>query len=154
MNHATDRLRFSISSRRPAFRLHVDQMLKFAGDAKTPITLVTFSTHFVDEYIKEAFDAKKLGYSAGQYELATELWGEPINVSRGVAIHNEVIRQLSPEHPDLVFVDMESELKDIKYFIDVCHLSAAGLDGFADVVAKQLKGVLKAKRSADHQQIS
>jgi lysophospholipase L1-like esterase len=136
----------------PAFRLHVEQMLKIAKDAKTPVTLMTFATHFVEGYTKEAFDAKKLGYSAGQYELATELWGKPINVSRGVAIHNEVIRQLSSEHPDLVFVDMESELKDIKYFTDVCHLSAAGLDRFADVVAEQLKAALMANYGGDLRQ--
>ncbi|RLS78627.1 MAG: hypothetical protein DWI00_03530 [Planctomycetota bacterium] len=136
----------------PAFRLHLEQMLRIAKDAKTPVTLMTFATHFVEGYTKEAFDAKKLGYSAGQYELATELWGKPINVSRGVAIHNEVIRQLSSEHPDLVFVDMESELKDIKYFTDVCHLSAAGLDRFADVVAEQLKAALIANDGGDLRQ--
>jgi hypothetical protein len=136
----------------PAFQLHMEQMLRIARDAKTPVTLMTFATHFVDGYTKEAFDAKQLGYAAGAYELATEVWGKPENVSRGVAIHNEVIRQLSSEHPDLIFIDMESELKDIKYFTDVCHLSAAGLDRFADVVAEQLKVSLTANHGADFPQ--
>ncbi|MFO1001716.1 MAG: hypothetical protein U0936_15375 [Planctomycetaceae bacterium] len=136
----------------PAFRLHMEQMLKIARGAKTPVTLMTFATHFVDGYTKEAFDAKQLGYADGAYELATEVWGKPENVSRGVAIHNDVIRQLSSEHPDLVFIEMEGELKDIKYFTDVCHLSAAGLDRFADVVAGQLKATLTTRNGADFPQ--
>lgn len=135
----------------PAFRLHMEQMLRIATDAKTPVTLITFATHFVDGYTKEAFDAKQLGYAAGAYELATEVWGKPENVSRGVAIHNDVIRQLSSEHPNLIFIDMESQLKDIKYFTDACHLSAAGLDRFAEVVAGELKETLTVKRDGDHQ---
>ena len=69
-----------------------------------------------------------------------------------MAIHNDVIRQLSSEHPDLVFINMESELKDIKFFTDACHLSAAGLDRFADVVAEQLKASLTANHGADFRQ--
>lgn len=138
----------------PAFRLHLEQMLKIASDAKTPVTLMTFATHFVEGYTKEAFDAKQLGYAAGAYELATEVWGKPENVSRGVAIHNDVIRQLSSEHPELIFIDMENELHDIGCFTDVCHLSAVGLDRFTDVVADQLHDALHdtltVKRSAGH----
>jgi hypothetical protein len=136
----------------PAFRLHMEQMLKIAREAKTPVTLMTFATHFVDGYTKEAFEAKQLGYAAGAYELATEVWGKPENVARGVAVHNEVIRQLAAQHADLIFIDMESELKDIKYFTDVCHLSAAGLDRFADVVTQQLRATLTTNDGRDLRQ--
>ena len=66
-----------------------------------------------------------------------------------MVIHNKVVRQVSSEHPDLVFIDMETELKDIKFFTDVCHLSAAGLDQFADVVTEQLKATLATSDGAD-----
>jgi len=122
-----------------AFRLHMEQMLKIASDAKTPVTLITFATCFVDGYSKEAFEAKALGYAAGSYQLATEVWGKPENVRRGVAVHNDVIRRLSAEHKELGFIDMASELVDVACFSDVCHLSPAGLNRFATVVAQEIQ---------------
>jgi len=127
----------------PAFRLHMQQMLKIADEAKIPVTLMTFATHFVDGYTKEAFDAKMLGYADGQYELATEVWGKSENVRRGVAVHNDVIRQLSSEHKGLIFIDMAREITSRECFSDVCHLSPAGLERLTEIVAQNLQNALR-----------
>ena len=103
---------------------------------------MTFATHFADNYSREAFLAKELRYADGQYGLPTEVWGESDNVKRGVAVHNDVIRELATERPESLFIDVNTELTGIEHFTDVCHLSPVGIEVFADIVSARLPRVL------------
>jgi lysophospholipase L1-like esterase len=123
----------------PAFQAHIEAILSLAGQDNTPVTLMTFATYFPVGYSREAFDGKKLGYSAGQFSLPIELWGTPENVKRGVEVHNKVLRRLAMDRPELEFIDMAEVLTDIASFCDVCHLSPAGIDEFSTVVADRLQ---------------
>jgi lysophospholipase L1-like esterase len=126
----------------PAFRDHLEQILKIADQQNTPVVLMTFATHFVDDYSRDAFLKKQLGYAGGPLSLPTEIWGESDNVKRGVAVHNDVIRQLATERPQSLFIDMNAELTGIEHFTDVCHLSSLGTKRFTDIVSAELPRAL------------
>lgn len=126
----------------PAFRMHLEKIIEMAEQQETPVVLMSFATHFVPGYSRAALESGQLGYASGQYVLGTEVWGHPDNVQKGVSVHNEVIRSVSADHPELPFIDMESELTTIELFTDVCHLSPAGLERFGDVMVQQLVPVL------------
>jgi len=122
----------------PAFRKNLEQMIAMAHQHQTPVVLMTFATHWVDNYSREAMEAGTLGYAQGQYGLATELWGTPENVHRGVNVHNEQVIAVAQAHREDLFVDMASVLTDLPSFSDVCHLSPAGIGRFVEILSSQL----------------
>ena len=122
----------------PAFHSNLEQMIAMAHEHQTPVVLMTFATYWVDNYSREAMEAGTLGYARGQYGLATELWGAPENVHRGVNVHNEQVVAVARKHPEELFVDMASALTELPLFSDVCHLSPAGIDRFVEILSSQL----------------
>lgn len=136
----TDHVDFGVDIKTgPAFQAHIESILAIADEQQTPVVLLSFANHFVDNYSSSAFQQKQLGYSNGTYELATEVWGHPENVRRGVIVHNNVIRKIVATNKTVGFIDMENVLTDIHFFSDVCHLSPAGISAFAETVSLQME---------------
>lgn len=118
-----------------SLRIHIEEAIDLAESMKAKVVLMTFATHFVDNYSREDFEARRLGYVDGAYQLPIEVWGLPRNVEKAVNIHNQVIRNLAEER-SLPLIDMNTELNRIEYFSDVCHLSPLGIERFAQVVCE------------------
>lgn len=118
-----------------AFERNLESILRFAKAKKTPVLLMTFATHLPKEYSRAAFEAGKLDYGKGQYQLAVEVWGTPNGVRDAVEAHNGAIRKLHDRYPGADFIDMNARLpRDGATFSDVCHLTPAGLGRFVEIV--------------------
>lgn len=108
------------------------------------ILLSTFAYHVPEDYSLERFKARSLDYAA--HRLPVELWGEPRNVVAGLKAHNEVIRKVAADS-GVMLVDMARVIpRDRIHFDDVCHLTRAGSDRFAEAVVPFVD--LAAQRSA------
>ena len=115
----------------PAFEQNLETILKYAAAKKTPVVLMTFATHLVKGYSRQAFEAGELDYGKGRHQLAVEVWGTPKGVSAAVKTHNAAIRRLHHKFPANLFVDMNAKLpKNGKTFSDICHLTPAGCKRF------------------------
>ena len=67
------------------------------------------------------------------------IWGKPAHVTRAVAVHNEVVRQLarSERRP---LVDQAREMpRGERYFNDPCHLTDEGAERFVDHLVRALE---------------
>lgn len=124
------------------FEANVRAILDRAAHRGEPVLLMTFATAVPPGYSGERFHASRLGY--GLHSTPLELWGEPDNVQRAVAAHNEVLRSLARERPDVGFVDQARLLDgNLRWFDDPCHLS---LRGSHRLVRNALPMVLRALR--------
>src|SRR5262249_10732503 len=85
----------------PSFRDNLETILGTARQRGEPVLLMTFALHIPENYTEEAFKAKALDY--GRHVSPLRLWGLPENVRRGVAAHNDVIRELVRQWPSTLF---------------------------------------------------
>lgn len=121
------------------FRKNLEGILKIAKKHSTPVILMTFAYWVPEGYTKTAFENGKLGYGTGQYELPIEVWGEPQNVIAALEAHNAAIRQLAQSR-DVIFIDQAQLLPgDGRHFSDICHLTQAGLERFAENIIATLQ---------------
>lgn len=113
----------------PAFRRNLEEMLAVAKQRGDRLVLMTFASHLPADYSLEAFKQQRLDYQyrSDRRSCLAEMWGEPDNVRRTLAAHNEVLRELAREHPDAPFVDQEAGIPPKgKNFVDLCHLTDEG----------------------------
>lgn len=103
-----------------------------------PVLLMTFAIFVPENYTRDAFLEKRLGY--GLHFSPIELWGLPENVIPAVAAHNAVVRELAARHGTM-FVDQAALMDDIHYFNDVCHFTTVGSVRFADNMLDDPGGV-------------
>ena len=66
------------------------------------------------------------------------MWGLPENVRKGLDVHNTVLRAVG-KGEGVLFVDQQALLgNEPKNFIDVCHLSPAGMEQFVQHILAEL----------------
>lgn len=105
-----------------SFRKNLEDIIETARSRSAQIILMTFAYYVPPSYIREAYEQHKLDYLGRGYPV--ELWGEPLNVIKGIEAHNQVIRELAEQYSDVILLDMEKIIpKEGKYFTDICHLS-------------------------------
>ena len=119
------------------FRDNIEAILDLARERGERVALLTFALYVPEDYSPAAFASRALDY--GAHGVPVELWGERRNVERSVAAHNEVIRSLSAERDDVLFVDAAASIaKTGRHFDDACHLSVEGSAELARSVVEAL----------------
>lgn len=113
-----------------ALATNLQKIIDIALEKGEPILLATFAFHVPENYSSERFKAKSLDY--GRHMSEVEVWGEPRNVITGLLTHNRVITDAAMES-DVMLVDMARLIPgDGAHFNDICHLTYAGAESFAD----------------------
>ncbi len=124
------------------FRANLERIIALARAKQDPIVLMTFASYVPKSYTLERFKRGELPYAAGDRKKEIELWGFPENIVKGLEVHNTVIRSLAAEYRLPLADEMGAIGGRPEYFIDICHLSAAGVTAFVEqavpVVSKTL----------------
>lgn len=115
------------------FRHNVEGILDLAAARGEPAVIMTFASYIAPGYSEAAFHAHSLDYAT--HYIPVELWGRPEFVAAGVAAHNDVIRAVHASRRSVGFVDMNAAIPHAgAFFNDVCHLTVAGSERFADAL--------------------
>jgi hypothetical protein len=120
-----------------SFEENLQRIVLEAERRNEKVALLTYAWYVPTNYNRAAFERHELDYVG--HRLPVELWGSPTNVVKGLAVHNAVIRNIATLHPEVRFVDMEQWIpKEGRYFDDLCHLSSAGCERFAERLAAEI----------------
>lgn len=115
------------------FKKNLEEIKLLADKRGQKLILCTLAWYQPDNYSYENFINKKLDYA--QSLFATELYGLPENVIKGINAHNAEVRKFTAQHPDVIFLDAENIIpKNGKYFDDICHFSDEGCVLFSNSV--------------------
>jgi hypothetical protein len=127
------------------FRENLREILALARARGEPVLLATFAWYLPPDYSVERFATGVLGYELrderGELEdrLAVELWGQPSFVAKGLAAHNQIVRELATG-PGVIFVDAELDLPwEARDFHDICHFSPRGELRFSEALLAALQ---------------
>ncbi len=120
-----------------AFENNINEILTLAKKRKEPLLLTSFAFYVPKDYTYLKFRTKKLDYDKHTFYI--EIWGKPINVILGILTHNNVLRKLAAQNPNVMFLDEFSKMpKGKKFYNDICHLTDTGLEtllnDFADTI--------------------
>ncbi|MCE5228190.1 GDSL-type esterase/lipase family protein [bacterium] len=136
-----------IKSRGP-FKENLREILDIAGRRGEPVMLMTFATWMPENYSHELFTRKMLDYTL--HSVATQLWGSPPFVAKGVAEHNGAIRELAGEmkgRPEVLFVDQANLIPgEGKYYNDICHFTVAGSEKWVENAMPPILKLLEKKK--------
>lgn len=123
-----------------SFKENYIKILEIAKNKKEAVLLMTFASYIPDSYNYQNFLDRLLDY--GEHESPVELWGNPDCVTNGLAVHNEVVRELAAIYRNqVIFVDQNQWLpKEGLYFDDICHLTDLGCAVFADNIMDGIEG--------------
>lgn len=141
-----------IKSRGP-FKENLREIRTIAAGRNEPVVLMTFASWTPPNYTHELFSRKMLDYTL--HSVATQLWGAPPFVVKGVAEHNDAVRELVQEiqastkagAPQLMFVDQAKLIPgEGRYFNDLCHLTVAGSEKWVENVMPVIAPVIDAKK--------
>ncbi len=117
------------------FRVNLGRICDLAKERGDPLLLMTYAIHLPEGYTLDRFLAGELDY-AHKSKSPIELWGKPANVSKAVAAHNRVVRDLARQR-GLHLVDQDREMpRDGWHFGDVCHLTEEGARRFVDDIMR------------------
>lgn len=129
------------------FRRNVEATLDLAAARGEPAIIMTFAAYFAPGYSEAAFRAHKLDYA--DHTNAIELWGRPVAVAAALEAHNAEIRAIARVRPGIGFVDMDAAIPhDRLHFNDVCHLTVAGSQRFADALFPKVMEAIGWKAAA------
>jgi hypothetical protein len=132
----------NIRTREP-FQNHLREIVARAKSKGERIILMTFASYVPANYSLQAYLDGKLDYEANQCTgCPVEVWGKPEYVLAALAQHNQAIRELAAENPEVVFVDQEARMPhSATFFRDCCHFTNVGGRRFT---ANLLQGLDKA----------
>jgi len=121
-----------------------ENMLAILNDAKKKnekVLLMTFSYYVPDNYGLEKFKNRSLDYEL--YFSPIEIWGKMENVTKGIEAHNQVIRDISLEFDEVLFVDQDKLIpKEGLFFNDIGHLSYDGSKEFVTNLMPKVRKLL------------
>jgi hypothetical protein len=130
------------------FEANLRAILARASSRGEHVLLMTFATWVPQDYSLERFSTGQLPY--GLHETPLELWGDPYDVQRAVAVHNAVVRAVANENRGVGFVDQARLLAgEPRWFNDPCHLSLLGARRFVHNLLPAAKPALRKARSPD-----
>lgn len=111
------------------FRNNIEGILDIARARGERVLLMTYAGYVPEHYSLKRFKEKKLDYAL--HITPIEVFGKPENVIKGLAVHNDVLRSLSRERRDVIFVDQDLRMpRGGRYFNDIAHLTAEGCEKF------------------------
>ena len=108
---------------------------------------MTFAWFIPDGYSEQRCDAGEAGFSGENAPDPVEKWGTVETVPLGMAVHNDIIRDLAASRADadgVMLVDFEPMVEPTgANFNDVCHLSEQGKLLFLDAMIEGARPVLQ-----------
>jgi len=123
------------------FRANLDEIATIARDRRESLLLVTFATHVPEDYSDPKFRERQLDYNRHLSPIG--IWGAPENVVKAVDAHNEVVRRMAVEFPEVLLIDQAKLMPHGRiYFNDVCHLTVAGSEVFVANLMETLLGAV------------
>ncbi len=141
-----------IKSRGP-FKENLREICKIAAERNEPVVLMTFAAWTPPNYSHELFARKMLDYTL--HTVATQLWGAPPFVAKGIGEHNEAVRELvrelrvgTPAGPvsRVLFVDQANLIPgEGRYYNDICHLTVAGSEKWVENLMPVIAPVIDSK---------
>jgi len=124
-----------------SFRENVLAILNHAKKKNEKVLLMTFSYYVPDNYSFEKFENRSLDYEL--YFSPIEIWGKMENVTKGIEVHNQVIRNISLEFDEVLFVDQDKLIpKEGLFFNDISHLSYEGSKEFVMNLIPEVRKLL------------
>jgi len=124
-----------------SFRHNLEGTIALARAKHEPVLVMTYAYYLPPNYSLERFEKGQLDYAQSTVKGSpVEIWGLPANVQKGLDVHNNVLQEFA-KTDGVFFVDQQALLGDsAKNFIDVCHLSPAGMEQFVrNLVVELLK---------------
>ena len=122
-----------------AFKNNLEEILSIAKQRGEPVLMASFAFHVPKDYTYLKFKMKQLDYAAHTFYI--EIWGKPINVMMGIIVHNDVMKKLAAQHPEIMFLNEYPNIPKSKiYFNDICHLTDAGNEKLLSDFAQTIKG--------------
>lgn len=124
-----------------SFESNLNEILNLAKKRHEPVLMSTFAFYVPRDYSYFKFKTHQLNYA--EHTFYIEVWGKPEHVIMGTLKHNDIMRKLSAEHPDVIFLDEYPRMPPGKeYYNDICHLTDLGikklLEDFSEaIVARQ-----------------
>jgi lysophospholipase L1-like esterase len=120
-----------------AVRSNLQEIIEFARGRNEQVLLVTNAWYLPSNYTEEAFAAQTLDYD--RHICTVKAWGTPEHVAAALKAHNDVIRDLARNNPDLLFADMEAAMPPGKlYYDDLCHFNPKGCEVFVDLLVRNV----------------
>lgn len=116
---------------RDTFRRNLEEIVNSARDKGTRVLLMTYAYHAPAGLVLDDPHAEHADYASGK--SAFFMWGKPVHVIKAVDVHNEVIRELAAQHPEVTLVDQAKLMpRSGKVFVDCCHLTRPGCKPFVE----------------------
>ena len=127
-----------VKSEKP-FRRNLERTIALARTKHEPVLVMTYAYYLPPDYSLERFEKGQLDYAQSAVKGSpVEIWGLPANVRKGLDVHNNVLREFA-QTDGAFFVDQQALLGGRpKNFIDVCHLSPAGMEQFVHNIFTEL----------------
>jgi hypothetical protein len=127
------------------FRRNLAGLLDLASERGDRVLLMSFASYVPENYTLDAFKEQRLDYLL--HTSAIELWGKKEHVIATLKAHNQVIRELAVQHPEVLFFDQESLMpKSAEYFNDVCHFTLVGSRKFVENLLGAVDPVTESQR--------
>lgn len=120
------------------YRYHVEEIIRMARRRGDQLLLLNYASFFPKNVVLTGGEADRKHFAGCNRFIATPvvMWGRPEHVRKGVGVHNRVLRELAGKYHTL-FLDMENRMpQDPALFCDVCHLTPAGAQRFAQEIVE------------------
>lgn len=126
------------------FRDNLQAIFELARRRSEKVLLVTFPWYIPENYTCERYLAGQLDYAEGMIISPVETWGTVAGVSKGLTVHNRVIRELAAANQDVLFVDIEAAIpREGTWYRDVCHLTMWGYRQVLEAIAPAIEQHLR-----------
>ena len=118
-----------------SFEKNLSDIIQTARRRGDKLVLMTYASYF-PEGVKLTGEQSDMDHFAGCYFASpVTIWGKPEYVKKGIAVHNDVTRQLATRQ-NITLMPMARRMPaDSSLFCDVCHLSEPGAQYFAHQLA-------------------
>jgi hypothetical protein len=119
-----------------SFESHLQGIIELAREKEETVLLMNFTYYVPENYSLDQFKKNELDY--GNHHSAIEVWGNPANVTEGIAAHNRVIERLAADPDDhVLFVKQHGTIpRSGAYFNDICHLTHLGCEWFVKNIVR------------------
>jgi len=114
------------------FRKNLGEIINMANHRGDNLLLMSYASYFPQNVVLTGQESDMKHFAGCNFASPVVIWGNPENVKKGIKTHNEVITELAREN-HLNFMDMANTMpKDSSLFCDVCHVSEAGAQRYAN----------------------
>lgn len=121
----------------PTYKKNIAELVSLVQERKEKVLLMTYASFFPD--VKLENKKEIYAYFAGcKFASAMDLWGNPYNVKKGIAIHNQELMAVARKN-NLTYLDMATIMPANRlFFCDICHLSDAGATFFCEQIKQEI----------------